>query len=379
MARTQIDRPFRLKCTLGDDALLLESFTGSERISTPYHYVLRVLAESADLDIIGLLKKPLVVTIVLTDKQERHIHGNIRSMKLLATGDDGLAAYQIEMTPWFWFLHLFSDCRIFQNKSVLDIVKQVFSDRGFTDYRDDTQGSYQPVEYCVQYRETDFNFVSRLLEQEGIFYYFEQNNEKATMVLADVKEKFTECPHQGTVQFMPATGGVLAEDTINKLEQEVQVHTGKASLTDYDFEKPASDLSATEESQDAETAGEFYDFPGNYTVKGEGDRYARVRLEEQEVKLVTIRAEGNCMGLECGYKFKLKDFYRDAANIDYVITSLSQSGQNPSYRSNADLSAFKYSNHFEAIPATVAFRPPRIAKKPVIRRCSDGGCGWQVR
>ena len=149
------------------------------------------------------------------------------------------------MVAWLWFLNLFSDCRIFQNKSVPDIVEQVFKDRGFSDYKLQLQGSYPEREYCVQYRETDFNFVSRLLEEEGIFYFFEQSQEKHTLVLADQSSAFDPCPNQATGHYLPAEGGVMDEDTVATLEAEYKVETGTASLTDYDFEKPNTSLFAT--------------------------------------------------------------------------------------------------------------------------------------
>ena len=111
--------------------------------------------------------------------------------------------------PGCWFLKLFSNCRIFQNKTVPDIIQKVFADRGYTDYDFRLTGSYDPREYCVQYRETDFNFVSRLMEDEGIFYFFEQTEDKHQLVLADAKSAITPCPHKATARFTPATGGFL--------------------------------------------------------------------------------------------------------------------------------------------------------------------------
>ncbi len=364
MARTQIERPFRLKSTLGDDALLLESFEGGERMSTPFRYTIRALSENPNVNMKELLTKPLVLTLVLHNG-ERHIHGNISRMKLAGTGEDGLALFEIEIVPWIWFLNLFTNCRIFQNKSVPDIVTQIFTDRGYSAFRNHLQGTYAPREYCVQYRETDFNFVSRLLEEEGIYYYFEQSVDKHTLVLGDTKQDLASCPGQAEVRYQPSDGGLLENDTVQTLEEELHVHIGTASLTDYDFIKPSTSLYATISGDNQ--PGELYDYPGRYVSKAEGDKLARIRLEEQEVQLTTVRGQTNCTALECGYKFTLKEHYRDDANKEYAITALHQRGRNSSYRSNADPSAYEYANDIEAIPATVSFRPPRIAKKPVIR------------
>lgn len=366
MPATQINRPFRIKTPLGDDALLLNSFVGYERVSTPYRYVMELLAEDPNIDLKGLLTKPAVLSIKLEDETERHIHGIINRIKLVEYGDDGMAQYQAEMVPWFWFLTLFSNCRIFQNKKVPDIIEQVFNDRGFSNYNLKL-GSYEPREYCVQYRETDFNFVSRLMEEEGIFYFFEQTEDKHTMVLADAKSSFAPCPKKPAARYTPATGGRLDEDTVLSIEEEHRVNTGKTYLIDYDFEKPKTKLDATLSGADMGTdeAGEYYDYPGKYKTKDEGDNYAKVRLEECEVALVTVRGHSNCMGFECGYKFTLSEHFRDAANQDYTLIALHQVGQNTSYRAGTP-DPFEYQNDFEAIPNSVPFRPPRQARKPFI-------------
>jgi type VI secretion system secreted protein VgrG len=359
---TQIDRPFRIKTSLGDDALLLNSFTGEERVSTPFRFVVELLAEDPNIDMQGLLRKPAVLSIKLDDDTERHIHGLFNRVALTEYGADGMAVYRGELVPWLWFLTMYSNCRIFQNKSVPDILEQVFNDRGCTDYQLKLQGTYKARDYCVQYRETDFNFVSRLMEDEGIFYFFEQTEEKHTLVLADDKASFKACPHKAKARYSPSLGGRLDEDTIFGIEQENRVNTGTASLSDYDFEKPNTSLYATLSGSEP---AEYYDYPGKYTTKDEGDHYAKLRLEEREVALVTVRGKSNCMGLECGYKFTLAEHFRDAANQDYTLLAIGQHGKNTSYRAGTP-QPFEYVNDFEAIPNSVAFRPPRQARKPVI-------------
>jgi len=359
---TQIDRPFRLKTPLGDDALLLDSFDGYERVSTPFRFILRLLSPDPNIDMQDLLSKPAVLSINLTEESERHLHGHINRIKLLEYGEDGMAAYEAEMVPWLWFLNYFSDCRIFQNKTVPEIVGQVFQDRGFTDYQLKLQGSFLPREYVVQYRETDFNFVSRLIEDEGIFYYFEQTQDKHTLVLANDKSAFSACPNKGQARFLASTGSAQPDDTVVSLEAEFRFHTGTASLTDYDFEKPNTSLFATLAGK---LKGEDYDYPGKYLTKDDGDRYARLRLEEREVALNTVRGVSNCMGFECGYKFTLTDHFRDSANTDYTLTALDHHARNASYRSGHE-DPFEYTNRFEAVPNSVSYRPPRVALKPMI-------------
>lgn len=362
MPGQQIDRPFRFKTPLGDDALLLESFQGVERVSAPFHFSLRLLSNHANIDMKALLSKPAVLSIRLSEAKERHIHGHISRFRLLEFGADGMVAYEAEMVPWLWFLTLFSDCRIFQNKSVPEIVERVFRDRGFSDFDLRLRGSFPRREYCVQYCETDFNFVSRLLEEEGIFYFFEQSQERHSLVLANSQFAFAPCPNKNKVCYLASSGGVQSEDTVFSLEQDLNIHTGTASITDYDFEKPTTSLFTTLAGQ---LRGEDYFYPGRYKTKDDGDRYVRIRIEEKEIQLLTIRGAGNCMGFECGYRFTLTDHFRNDANQDYSLIALHHYGRNTSYRSG-EVDPFEYSNRFDATPHSVPYRPPRITRKPVI-------------
>jgi len=360
---TQINRPFRVKTPLGDDALLLDSFTGFERVSEPFRFVLRLLAPDPNVDLNGLLNAPAVLSIQLSDTTtERHIHGNISRVRQMEFGADGMVAYEAEMVPWFWFLSLYYNCRIYQNKSVPDIVEKVFQDRGFTDYELRLQGSYQPLDYCVQYRETDFNFLSRLLEKEGIFYFFEHSQDKHTLVLADATSAFSSCPNQQSARYVPSTGGVHEEDAVFSLENEFRVRTGATAMTDYDFEKPNTSLMATLSGQQN---GESYDYPGGYKTKDDGDRYARIRLEGYEAQIATIHGQSNCMDFRSGYKFTLEDHFRDSLNTDYTILGVEHHAKNTSYRGGR-VEPFEYSNRFDAIPNATPYRPPRRARKPVM-------------
>src|SRR5262249_34337427 len=161
-------------------------------------------------------------------------------------------------------------------------------------------------------------FVSRLLEEEGIFYFFEHTVEKHTLVLSDSKTSFQPCPKQPTARYAPVTGPVQEDDTVNTLLCEQRVHTGIVSLNDYNFEQPSLTLLST---STGEQPGEIYDYPGKHETKDDGDRYARLRLEEQEARLADIAGDSVCRGFQSGYKFTLTDHYRDDANIDYTILS----------------------------------------------------------
>lgn len=359
---TQADRPLRIKTVLGDDVLVLESLQGTESISEPFHYTLRLLSENPSIALKDLLKSPVVVSIELLDGSLRYLHGNINRIAQLQYGEDGLVAYQAEVVPWLWFLSLFKDCRIFQNKTVPEIVQQVFQDRGFSDFKLQLQSTYPKREYCVQYRETDLNFVSRLLEHEGIFYFFQHDQQKHTLILADASPAIKDCPNQPTARYLPLSGGVQEDDTVVTLTYEESVLPGTASLNDYDFQKPGTRLNT---SMSSDAKGEIYDYPGLYTTKDDGDRYARIRLEEQEAQLATVRGDSFCRAFQIGFRFTLKDHYRDEANQAYTLFSLCTDAQETSYRSGSE-GAFTYRNRFEAVPNSVTFRPRRTARKEFV-------------
>ncbi len=361
---TQADRYIRVTSPLGADVLLLESFEGTEGVSVPFQFELGMLTENASLDMTSLLGQPLAVTIRLPDDSDRVIHGLVSRIEEIESGIDGLTGYRAEMVPWFWFLSLFQDCRIFQNKSALDIVKKVFTDRGFTDFEDRTTGTYAEREYCVQYRESDLNFVSRLLEEEGVFYFFEHTNEKHTLVLADQTSSFVPCPGQSSAAYDTTAGMWQDEDVVLDIRRTQRVRVGQVTVNDYDFTKPKTSLDAN--LSDATRKGEFYEYPAKYNTRDIGTQIARVRLEEQEVKILTINGKSNCRAFQTGYRFSLTGHFRADANKDYTLLSIHHNAGENTYRSG-DGESFDYRNEFEAMPQALPFRPPRLARKPVVQ------------
>ena len=217
MALTQAGRHIRVNTNLGEDALFLESFEGDERVSGLFRFELGLLTEDPSFSMDSLLNQPVVVSISLHDDTDRNFHGIINHIEEIETRTEGATLYRATMVPWTWLLTLFNDCRIFQNMAVPDIVQKVFSDRGFSDFANRVTGTYPPREYCVQYRETDFNFISRLLEDEGIFYFFEHDADKHTLVLADQPTAFVACPGQSQLAYDTIPGLWQDEDVVLSL------------------------------------------------------------------------------------------------------------------------------------------------------------------
>ena len=361
---TQAGRHIRVNTPLGEDKVFLESFEGEERVSDLFRFELGLLTEDPGFSMDSLLNKPAVVSLSLHDDSDHHFHGIISHIEEVETRKEGTTLYNATMVPWTWLLTLFNDCRIFQNKTVPDIVQQVFADRGFTDYANRLTGTYPPREYCVQYRETDFNFISRLLEDEGIFYFFEHTVDKHTLVLADRPTAFVACPGQDTAAYDTTAGLWQDVDVVLTLRRTKEVRVGKITENDYDFTKPKTSIDA---NLDSSRKGEFYEYPGKYTQRDDGSRYARVRLEEQEVRLITILAETNCRAFRTGCKFNLTGYFREDANQAYTLLAVQHRAANNTYASAELQESFDYRNTLEAIPNSAPYHPPRNARRPFIQ------------
>lgn len=364
----QDNRPIRLDTPAGRDVLLLESFSGTEYVSQPFEIEIQALTISTSFKPESLLGQPGCITIELPEGGKRYIHGRFRSMVLMEQSSDGLIRYRGILVPWLWFLSLTTDCRIFQQKSVPEIIEQVFKDHGFTDFRPQLRGSYPKREYCVQYRESCLNFVSRLMEQEGIFYFFEHTDSKHTLVFADSASAVQPCPSQDKVRCASAIAtlwsGEREQDVITATACRRQVHTTKVARRDYNFEIPTNNLKA-ELGDKLPKGGEAYDYPGLYPNLSEGDRYVKIRLEEEEAKEFEIHCASSCRSLIPGYRFKMEEHFNDALNDVYMILSVTHRAGTQDFRSGQG-ATYEYHNTFVAIPYSKPYRPPRRALKPVI-------------
>ncbi len=359
---SQQDRPMLLTTDLGDDALVLHRLAGTEAISSPFEFRIGMLSENEQIDLQSLLRTSATVSIGLPDGSFRYINGAWRQIEHVENGKEKLAVYEGVLVPSLWFLSLTSDCRIFQNMTVPDIVKKVLNDSGITDVKVSLQKSYPQREYCVQYRETRLQFVSRLLEDEGIFYFFEHKSSEHILVLADNPSAIADCPGQSAADFSLHQKAWGDQDGVEELQPRASVYTGKVSLTDYDFEKPRNSLLVNVGSKD-----EFFDYPGTYTDRSDGNRISNIRLEQEEVRREVVRGKGRCRAFLPGYKFKLNGHFRQDADIEYALTSLTHEAvDNTFFASDKDLQPFVYSNDFEAIPASNTLRPLLVTPKPIV-------------
>ncbi len=252
----------------------MTAFSGVEEISRPFSYQLEMISDNNAIQPAQIVGKPVGFGVRLADGTPRHFHGIVSRFSAGDEDRKGRRNYQAEVVPWLWLLTRMSDCRIFQDKTAPDIIKQIFQDAGFTDFQLQLKGQHPSRTYCVQYRETDFNFVSRLMEEEGIFYFFKHEESKHVLVLADDKGAYTDCKEK-EVDYPRDASSVAVHDHITRWDHRYEFRSGKWTQTDYNFEDhPPRDESTpaklmmtnqpTTVKLDNIQKYELYDYPGTY-------------------------------------------------------------------------------------------------------------------
>jgi len=369
---TQDHRLLSVDTPLGKDVLLLQELTGYEGISRMFSYDLNLLAyDNNSISFKSIVGQKVSLTLQLPDGSHRYISGYVSRFTQGETDERLFTHYHAQVVPWLWFLTREADCKIFQNLAVPDIISQVFNAFSFKDFRLGLKNSYPQLEYCVQYRETSFNFVSRLMEEFGIFYYFDHTTQgKHTMVLADQSSNLPACIGS-PISYDLRVGGLTDPEVIDNWHVGQEVRTGKYTVTDYNFITPSTSLLANDPTVVDLAASqplELYDYPGLHTTKDQGDTVAKVRMQEEEAAYMVVSGAGNARGLMSGFSFELKNHYRSDQNANYVTTEVrhfASAGQ--TYTSAGTEGGEVYSNHFSCIPTSVTYRPPRITPKPFVQ------------
>ena len=391
---TQKGRPIAVKTPLADDTLLLVSLSGREGLSQLFSFHLEMLAEdkkAKDVAFDKLIGKSITVTYTRSDKAKNKRFFNGICSRISETGKAGeFTAYQMEVVPKLWLFSRQSHSRIFQNETVPNILKTVLKGMP-TDFK--IEGVFEPRNYCVQYRETDFNFISRLMEEEGIYYFFTHAYGQHTMVLANTPEKH---PDLDGIRYEEISGGTREDERIGSWQKVQELRTGKYMLWDYHFQMPDKTLEADKAGVASVQVGavshrliveenkelELYDFPGEYAQRFDGinrggteqasalnkifednKRTAKIRMQQEEVSSLLIHGTSNCGHLLGGHQFKLEQ--HSNADGKYVLTGVNHTAQAGDFRSDST-GQYSYHNSFTCIPAALPFRPLRNTPKPMI-------------
>jgi len=347
--------------SLGKDTFLLTGFEGSEHISDLFEFQIDVLSENLNVLADSIVGKTTVITV--QDDNARVFHGHIRSFTYGEIGHNDMRQYRMVMVPWLWFLSKTNNHRIFQNKNTKTIVEEVFQELGFTDFEfRATGGSVR--EYCIQHNESDLNFVSRLLEEEGIAYYFTHEASMHKLILVDQKNAYDSCK-QTNLEY---SNGSSPHEQLTRWEHLYNFRKGQWTLRDYNFKEPTktlhSNTSTTSKFAD-NSKFEHYEYPGLYEPSLGGD-LVKIRLDAEEAAINTVVGSGDCNTFTAGTKFVVAKHDNAAEIGEYILTSVYHRGFDTTYFSGQAGGA-GYTNNFVCIPSDVHFRPQSIHKKPVMR------------
>lgn len=353
----------------GHDAFTLHDMEGTEDLGRPFEITVTLLAdEDVDEKMQGLLGTAMVVAIALPKDAKRYFHGLVS--QILYSGSHGKKVrYKAVLRPWIWFLKHRSDNRIFQEKSVPDIIQEVFQDHGQS-AKFKLTGTHAAREYCVQYGESDFDFVSRLMEEEGIYYYFEHSDSKHELMLVDEDSSHgTYAGYKEILYFPPGNESDEREDHISQWESLYQAESTAVVKQSYNYETPSSDLearSAISRSHDL-SDGELYEYGALYGDAKEGEAAAKIRIEEKQSVHHILHGGGNVMGACTGYIFELKQAPIDSQNGKYLVTGSSIQFKNNELTSGTGGGGASFSCFFRAIPGQTPFRPAKITPKGLVR------------
>lgn len=365
---TRIYRVTEIVTPLGHDVLLFRGMTSKEELSRLSEFEIDVLSEKGDIDANKLLGKSVTVKLELHDESFRHFNGYVTRFQQV--GSHGrYHAYHVSVRPWLWFLTRTADCRIFQDKTVPEIIKLVFADHTVADIKDELTYSYHNRVYCVQYRETDFDFVSRLMEQEGIYYYFKHAEGRHTLILADDYSAHAPTAGYETVPYIDSERLVRPEqEYISRWNHACEIQPGKYEIDDYDFERPKVDLATRSKGSRAHALADYeiYDYPGDYLKTADGKQYADVRINELQTQFEVARGDSNARGLAAGSLFKLTGQSRSDQNREYLILSVVYKLTFNAYETGEEQSA-SCTCQFTALNSKQHFRPRRSTPRPFVQ------------
>jgi type VI secretion system secreted protein VgrG len=357
-----------IKTPLGD-GLLFYRLRGREELGRLSEFEIDLLSAKGDIDFDKIVGQGVTVKLELPNDETRYFHGFVT--RFVQRGTHGrYFAYHAMVYPWLWFLTRTANCRIFQAKTVPDILKQVLESHTAADVKFELTGHYRTWEYCVQYRETDFNFVSRLMEQEGIYYYFKHAEGRATMVLADSYSAHETLKGYAQIPFIQADRIMRTDqERITEWQLTREIQPGAYVLKDFDFKKPSTDLKVNYKikRKHERAAYEVFDFPGEYLEIADGDHYVQARLEELQSDFEVGHGAANARVLSVGRLFKLTGQTRQDQNAEYLVVKTDLDIEGGEYEAMGDAGAGSFSCRFAAIKSSEAFRPARITPKPIVQ------------
>lgn len=358
-------RTVQVHTALNAEQLKFRAMRGREALSQLFEFEVDMVSPSFNLDLKKLLGTSL--TIEVTDGgAPRFLNGTVVRFELVGRANETGRhyVYRALVQPWLWYLTRTTDCRIFQNKSVPEVLDEVLGKYGF-EFEKRLTGSYRPWEYCVQYQESDFAFVSRLMEHEGIAYHFEHASNSHLLVLADDTGGYGKLPGYATIAYRPRDRVLHAmEPCIDQWRVAEQITSGRVMLDDFDFRKSRASLQSVRQDPKGHdhSTYEVYEWLGGYSEHQQGDTYAKIRLQELQCAHELAAGHTNVVGMAPGYLFEMTHCPRESDNREYLVTETRYDLQEPEYSTGSTESICQFD--FTVLPSNVPYRPARKTPKP---------------
>ena len=357
---------------LPQDTFDVVSFKGFEGISKPYEFEITLVSDDPEIDFKSVLENPATLTI-LRDQGDLPIHGMVAQFEQLEETAQQIL-YQALLVPRFWQLSLHHHNQLFLDKSVPEVIEESLKQANLTsqDYTLKLTRSYPKWEYISQYRETHLNFISRWMEREGIYYFFEQTEDIEKLIITDTSTSHKDVPGGKPAPYRPLSGMVPEEEFVKALIYKQKVLPKKVILKDYNYRKPSLELKG-ESIVDQKGRGEVYLYGEHFKDPEEGNGLAKIRAEEIRCREKIFYGESTLSIFESGFFFELQDHYRNSFNQKYLLTELEHEGKQAGLvlvgienEKGGKEKESVYTNRFVAIPAHVQFRPERKTEKPKI-------------
>ncbi len=363
-AYTQDRRRLRIDTVLGQDHVLPVSLRGRDSISSFFSYDVELASTDHAIKADDILGTSATLRLEDSTGLYTNINGVVARFAVAGRDARGFSLYRICVVPSLWFLTQTRDCRIFQDKNVRDIVDAILGEHGIQHKEWRLNAEHEKRDYCVQYLETAYDFICRLLEEEGIFFYFRHDDKKHTVVFSDNNRGLTKCANERVA----IAGDVGAPGGIWQWESTYRFRTGQWALGDYNFETPSTSLTTEKKTVNqvlAKRPFEVFDYPGRYLKKSPGDALTKLRIEYEEAAYQETSGEGACLGFTAGTYFSLSSGDARETGEEYLVSSVEHSAEDWSELTQ-DAKPATYSNRFCCALRSVPYRPELKTERPRI-------------
>ena len=364
---SQSSRPGSFKCDLGDDVLFLSRFEGSEGLSELFEYRVDLVSENKNIDLDKLLGT--VCTVAISSNHpgvKRYFSGLVTEVTWTGYVQK-LRNYRVVLRPKVWLLTRKTNCRIFSDMTASEIIDQVLGEHGITYTQD--HGGLPKMEYCVQYRESDFAFIARLMEEYGIFYYFDHSASNHEMKLKLSSSSAQPKPAGAALALVEADINFTRDkDLINAWTDGRKFRSGKVTLKDYNYEKPDDELLTDDSASSRYQNGmmELFDYPGRYIAGGDGKLLSSVRLEAEQATDKRAHAEGDAITCCPGFQVEISGLVKAPDGNKFLVARANHIYRSQSYQTAETGGEDEYFGHYEFQPLDIPFRAPALTPKPLI-------------